>query len=102
MASRLHLHEELCEILGSRNVYYNSPESVKMEYEAIRYSKSNPNIKRADDKAYAVTNRYDGVVITYDPDSETPIKLLQHFQMCSLGSSYTVNNLNHFPFTIYY
>ena len=102
MASRLQLHEEFCNILGSRNVYYNPPESVKMEYDAIRYSKSAPDIKRANDKAYAVVNRYDGVVMTYDPDSEIPSELLKHFSMCSLGSGYVVNNLNHFPFTIYY
>lgn len=102
MASRLELHEEFCNLLGSRNVYFNPPESVQMKYRCIRYSKSEPDAKRANDKVYVKTNRYDGVVIDQNPDSEIPDKLLEHFSLCSLGRSYIANNLNHFPFTIYY
>ena len=32
MDRRLKLHEELCDILGSRNVYFQPPETVKMKY----------------------------------------------------------------------
>ena len=102
MASRLELHEELCEILGTRNVYFQPPASVMMQYDAIRYSLVEPNIKRADDKVYLKVNQYEGVVITYDPDSTIPDSILHHFEMCSLGRPYTADNLNHFPFTIYY
>ena len=102
MASRLDLHEELCNILGSRNVYFQPPANVKMQYRCIRYSGSGNDVGRANDLAYRVTNRYDGVVIDYDPDCDIPSKLLQHFPMCSLGSAYVSDNLNHFPFTIYY
>ena len=34
---RLELHEILCTILGSRNVYFQPPESIKMNYPAIVY-----------------------------------------------------------------
>lgn len=102
MASRLELHEELCELLESRNVYFQPPESTKMKYRCIRYSKSEPNLKRADNKIYSKVNRYDGVVMDYDPDCEIPDKLLDHFEMCSLGKPYVSDNLNHFPFTLYY
>ena len=102
MASRLELHEELCELLESRNVYFQPPESVKMQYRCIRYSKAAPDIRRANNKVYSNINKYEGVVIDYDPDCEIPNELLDHFEMCSLGKPYTSNNLNHFPFTIYY
>lgn len=102
MASRLLLHEELCELLGSRNAYFQPPASVIMEYDAIRYALAGKDVKRANDKIYQSTNQYDGVIITTDPDSELPDKLLNHFQMCSLGRPYTADNLNHFPFTLYY
>jgi hypothetical protein len=102
MASRLELHEELCEILGSRNVYFQTPESVKMSYEAIRYALGGKDIKRANNKIYRSTNQYDGVVITSNPDTDIPDKLLAHFEMCSLGRPYTADNLNHYPFTLYY
>lgn len=102
MASRLELHEELCTVLGSRNVYFQSPESVKMKYDAIRYDLGGKNLKRANDRIYLNTNQYDGVVITRDPDTTIPDKLLAHFEMCSFGRPYVAENLNHYPFTLYY
>jgi hypothetical protein len=102
MADRLELHEELCGILGSRNVYFQTPESVKMKYDAIRYALDGKDIKRANNKAYKITNRYDGVVITRDPDTDIPDKLVAHFEMCIFGKPYVADNLNHYPFTIYY
>lgn len=102
MASRLNLQTELEMILGSRNVYFQPPESVKMKYDAIRYSLGGKNLLHADNRIYRITNRYDGVVITYDPDSKIPDAILEHFKMCSFGSPYTKDNLNHFPFTLYY
>lgn len=102
MGSRLELHDELCEILGSKNVYFQPPASVKMSYPCIRYSTPHSNQKRANNHVYLNTKGYEGVVIDKNPDSEIPDKLLEHFPMCSLGNGYIADNLNHFPFTIYY
>ena len=41
MGNRLELHEIFCDILGSRNAYFQPPASVKMNYPAIKYSLSN-------------------------------------------------------------
>ncbi len=102
MASRLELHEELCEVLGTRNVYFQTPESVKMQYDAIRYALGGKDLKRANNKVYKSMNQYDGVIITRDPDTTIPDRLLNRFEMCSLGRPYTADNLNHYPFTLYY
>lgn len=102
MGSRLKLHEELCEVLGSRNVYFHAPESLKMQYDAIRYSLSDKDLKRANDGVYLSTNQYEGIVITYDPDSDLPDRLIKHFQMFNFGKPYVADNLCHFPFTLYY
>lgn len=102
MASRLELHEELCEVLGTGNVYFQTPESVKMQYDAIRYELAGKNLKRANNKIYMSTNQYDGVIIARDPDTTIPDKLLAHFEMCSFGKPYTSGNLYHYPFTLYY
>ena len=102
MASRLQLHEEFIETLESDFVYFNPPESKKMDYPCIRYSPSEPNQKYANNKQYAKTNRYEGIVIDYDPDSDIPDKLASRFEMFKLGRPYKADNLNHFPFTIYY
>jgi hypothetical protein len=102
MANRLDLQAELEEILESPNVYFQPPASIFMKYRCIRYSRSGYDVKHANNKIYNNTRRYDGVVIDPDPDSDIPDKMLNHFQMCSFGSAYTADNLNHFPFTIYY
>ena len=102
MASRLELHEELCAVLGSRNVYFNTPESVKMSYDAIRYELAGKDLKRANNRIYRTTNKYDGVVIARNPDTTIPDAILSHFEMCSFGQPYIADNLNHYPFTLYY
>lgn len=102
MARRADLHEELIAILGNENVYYQPPASVKMHYDAIRYELAGKTLRRANDKIYLNTNQYDGVLITRDPDSVIPDKLLSHFEMISFGKPYTSDNLYHFPFTLYY
>lgn len=102
MASRLELHEELCELLRSRNVYFQPPESVKMSYDAIRYELSGKDLDRANNRIYRKINEYSGVVITRDPDTTIPDAILEHFEMCSFGRPYIADNLNHYPFTLYY
>ena len=102
MASRLELHEELCNILGSRNVYFQPPASVMMTYPCIRYSRSGMDQDYADNKTYKYTNRYELIIIDSDPDSEIPFKILGHFQMCRLDRSYAADNLNHTVLTLYY
>ena len=44
MKTRYELHEFLCEILGSRNVYFQPPESVKMKDPDSEVSKQLANI----------------------------------------------------------
>ena len=102
MASRLSLHEELCKILGLRNVYFNPPASVKMKYPCIKYSLSGIDHKRADDSIYRNTNRYELVVIDSKPDSDIHEKLLASFPMCSFDRPYIADNLYHFTLTLYY
>lgn len=102
MASRLKLQEELEKVLGSENVYFQPPESLKLKYPCIIYSRSTPDKHNANDGLYMSTKRYDGTVIDRNPDSDIADKIVEHFPMCSLGTSYPSNNLNHFTFTLYY
>lgn len=102
MADRLELQKELEQILGSRNVYYQPPTSLRMKYPCIRYSKKGNDTAHADDRVYRRINRYDGIVIDANPDSVIADTIHEHFQMCSLGDGYVAENLNHYPFTLYY
>lgn len=100
MASRLKLQEEFETILGSENVYFQPP--ARMSYPCIKYSLAGMGTKRADNAIYKNTNRYEVVVIDYDPDSTIHLDILKHFKMCSFDRAYTSNNLNHFALTLYY
>ena len=102
MASRTDLHDELCTVLGSKNVYFQPPATLRMQYDAIRYELGGNDTVRANNRIYKFVNQYEGVVITRDPDTTIPDKLLSHFEMCSFGRPYTADKLNHYPFTIYY
>ena len=102
MTSRLKLHEELCDILGSKNVYYQPPESVKWAYPCIKYDLSAIDQSYANDRPYKSINRYEIIVIDKDPDSEIPYKIFDRFGMCRFDRKYTADNLNHFVITLYY
>ena len=102
MARRLQLHEKLCEILGSRNVYFQPPASIKMEYDCFRYKITDRDDIRADDMRYRNLEEYELLFITRDPDSPIPNRLYEEFRYISSGKPYTVDNLHHTPFTIYY
>lgn len=101
MASRLDLHEILCSILGSRNVYFQPPESIKLEYDCIIYSRKNINNIFADNSVYRQHDSYEVIIIYEDPDSDIPRKL-SLLPMCSFDRHYTSDNLNHDVFTLYY
>ena len=101
MATRFELQSKLEELLGNENVYYKPPESKKMEYPAIRYSKSKIESRNADNKKYSKLNRYELVVIDRKPDNEVIDKLLE-LPYCSHVQSYPSDNLQHDVFTLYF
>ena len=102
MSSRLDLHEELVELLGSRNVYFQPPESIKLNYPCIVYFISDISKRNADNRLYSSAIEYEVIVIDPDPDSEIPMKILTHFPMCRFDRSYISDNLNHSALTLYY
>lgn len=103
MGRRLELHEELCELLGSKNVYFQPPESLKMQYPCIRYSISGIPKINANDKVYVKTcTTYTLTVIDTDPDSDISTRILTHFPMTRFDRTYTSNNLNHHVLTVNY
>ena len=55
MSNRLDFDVILRSLLGSDNVYYQSPESVKMKYTAIKYSVNDIYNRNADNLKYKDT-----------------------------------------------
>ena len=101
MADRLDLQGLLEELLESRNVYYQSPESVKMQYPAIRYSKKNIQSVYANNSKYLMRDCYELIVISRNPDDPV-IKRLLALPYCSYDRQYIADNLYHDVLTIYY
>lgn len=102
MASRKELHEQLCTILGSRNVYFQPPESVKLQYPCIIYQNVGIDAKRADNKLYVYTNRYEITCIDRAAESNYPYDILKNFEMCRLDRKFTNDNLYHSVLTLFY
>ena len=101
MNRRLELSVLLRNTLGSDNVYFQPPETVKMKYPAIVYSLDNIQNVHADDGVYLSHRRYSVTLIEKNPDSPT-VERLSALPMCQFNRHYTSDNLNHFVFTLYF
>lgn len=101
MATRLELQTKLEELLGSRNVYYQPPESLKMEYPAIRYSKSDIESRHADNIKYSNFTQYEIIVIDKKPDNKVIQEILT-LPLSSFDRHYISDNLNHDVITLYF
>lgn len=101
MNSRLRLDAVLRDVLGSENVYFQPPESIKMQYPAIVYERSNILPTFADNSVYRERRVYQVTVIDKNPDSAivNRISALPRFRFVR---NYKADNLNHDVFTAYY
>lgn len=102
MGTRIDLHEELVKVLGSSNVYFQPPETIKMHYPCIVYQRDSGDTNFGDNIPYRVTKRYQVTVIDKDPDSGIPDKMAWAFPMCVYDRGYTSDNLNHTVFNLYW
>lgn len=101
MSSRSKLQTLLEEILESRQVYFQPPESLKMTYPAIRYNLDSFLDLHANDKIYYSKKRYTIILIDKNPDNVFVDKI-KKIPYCVFNRQYTSDNLNHYVFTIYY
>lgn len=101
MDRRPELGQIFREILGSGNVYFQPPGNVQMRYPAIRYERSDMELKHADNNPYNNRIRYTVTVIDSNPDSEF-VKLVSMLPLCRYDRHYVQDNLNHDVFTIYF
>lgn len=101
MAPRSKLQTLLETILGSRNVYFQPPATVKMSYPAIVYKRDRLESKYANNLTYRFMKRYTLTYIDKNPDSSVP-DVLVILPLCSFSRHFTADNLNHDIFNIYY
>ena len=101
MGSRLDLQTKLEELLGSRNVYFQPPESVKLNYPAIVYSRSDIENTFANNGVYRQSLVYQVTLIDKNPDSDLVAKV-SRLPMCRFDRHFKADNLNHDVFTLYF
>lgn len=98
---RLMLHDILCKLLGRSSVYFQPPESQKMDYPAIIYSLNGIDAKFADDEPYVVNRQYAVTLIDKNPDNEF-IDRLAALPSCKFIRHYKKDNLNHYLYDLYF
>lgn len=101
MGTQVELQSKLEELLGSKNVYYQPPENLKIQYPAIIYSKNRTDTTRAGDSLYRKNTSYSITVVNGRPDHPVIDKLLE-MPYCSYDRPYKSNNLYHDVLTLYY
>ena len=101
MDRRMELHQRLVNILGSNNVYFQPPESIKLAYPCIVYERSDINQKYADNKTYFDMVRYSLTLITRTPESAL-VKQILELPYCSYDRYYAADSLSHDAFTLFY
>lgn len=99
MGQRLQLHQ-LLETFAP-NVYFQPPTNIMLKYPCIIYKRDFADTKFADDIVYDHVIRYAITVIDQDPDSEIPRKVAS-LPMSLFNRFYTVDNLNHDVYNVYF
>lgn len=95
------LHDLLVGVLGTTNVYYQPPPTVKMKYPCIVYNREGSDTLRANNTLYRHKKRYQ---LTYidQTSNETVTDELERLQYCSFDGKSVVENLYHSYLTLYY
>ena len=101
MSIRTDLQSKLEELLGTRNVYYQPPPTVNMQYPAIVYSRKRIESIFANNKKYSKMNSYEIIVIDKRPDNPV-IDALLELPYSSYDRHYNGDNLNHDVITLYF
>ena len=101
MRHRLDLPATFEKILGSRNVYFQPPESVKLNYPAIVYAIKDVETTFADNRAYLKAPSSEVTLIDKNPDN-TFVEAILDIPYCTFDRHYKADNLNHYVFTLFH
>lgn len=99
---RITLDEKLRHILGTSNVYYRAPESVKLRYPAFKYKLSGVDSKNADNQKYTHEIEYEVIYIGKDPDVDIVSVMFKEFDKIRFVRRFTKDNLVHDVFYLYW
>lgn len=97
---RLKLQILLEELLESRNVYFQPPSNLRMNYPCIVYELSRIQNQYADDLKYLKKVGFSVKFITRKPDDNMVLKL-DNLPFTYFETHYIVDNLHHYQYTMY-
>ena len=100
MDNRLEFHNKLCDLLGSKNCYFQPPSDILLKYPCIVYHEKDVISTRADDLIYLMQYQFSVTWITKTADIDIPVKVLKAFSSCKLDQIFASENLMHYIFTI--
>ena len=102
MGTTLDLQNELKTLLGSNNVYFQPPSTVKMKYPCIVFTRGSGSQQFADNKTYRFTKRYTITHIGNESDPDIIDEIVKHFSMCTYDNCFINDNLYHNVFSLYW
>lgn len=102
MKTRLEIQYIFEEILGSENVYFQSPGSNKMKYPCILYGIGAGIRTPADNTKYLYNQGYEVTYITKDPEDRTVQDKLLDLKYASFERMYVTEGLYHWVYFIYF
>ena len=100
MDDRLKLHSLLLS-LGTKNVYYQSPGNISMNYPAIVYEKSKIENKHANNDVYIQNNKYTVTIISKSID-DVLVNKISLLPKCTHDRHFIADGLHHDVFNLYY
>ena len=99
---RLDLHDKLCDLLGSSEVYFQPPETIRMKYPAIIYDMYRVNQRFADDSNYRIMPAFSVTIIDKTTELDWIDRMFEMFpKYCSLERTYVADNLVHYSFILF-
>lgn len=103
MEGRLSLDDLFRKTFGdSVHYYFQPPTGTMLQYPALVYSLDTLQDRYSDNRVSKRHHVYAVVLVLRDPDNYLVDKLDELPYAHMSGKAYTVDNLYHYPFTIYY
>lgn len=87
--------------ITSKNVYYQSPENMKMSFPCIEYEPDYEDTQYADNLPYAHAKRYRVTIIDEDPDTVIPDDVKQ-LPYSSFQRHFVTDDLHHYVYNVYF
>ena len=100
--SRTDFQRELRNIVDGAKVWYVRPRDNRMTYPCFVYKGIEPKQVRADNRSYILIPGYEVLFISDKEFESIWERMTERFSFCSIGAPYIVDDLFHYPFTVYY